>query len=111
MAQPYTNNNGTTFINQNFCRSFNFTLSTALVPLVNEVCSEVVLINKTGGDVYIYDSDYSDTANRLLLSNGESFILRGVTNAMQISALGGPSLSAGGTFYYRTQWYSNLPQR
>lgn len=111
MAKPFTDNNGTTFYNQNFCRTFNFSLSDSLVALVNEVCSEVVLINKTGGDVYIYDSNYFDATNRLLLSDGESFILRGITNAQQVSALGAAALSAGGDFYYRTQWYSNLPQR
>lgn len=111
MAHEYTDNNGTTFVNINHCRSFNFSLSDSLVALVNEVCSEVVLINKTGGNVYIYDSDFSDDSNRLLLSDGDSFILRGITNAMQVSALGSASLSAGGDFYYRTQWYSNLPQR
>lgn len=111
MAHEYTDNNGTTFVNINHCRSFNFSLSDSLVALVNEVCSEVVLINKTGQNVFIYDSGYSDDLNRLLLGDGESFILRGITNSMQVSAQGAPELSAGGQFYYRTQWYSNLPQR
>jgi len=111
MARPFTDNNGTTFVNPNFCRSFNFSLSDDLTRLADEVCSEVVLINKTGQDVLIYDSDYFDDANSLLLANNESFVLRGVTNANQISAIS-PALSAGsGVFYYRTQWYSNSPTR
>lgn len=105
MAHDYTGNNGTTFVNPNHCRSFKVTLAGALLALTDEVCSEVVLINKTGDDVLIYDSDFSDAANGLLLGDGESFVLRGVTNSMQISANG------TGDFYYRTQWYSNSPSR
>jgi len=110
MAEPYTDNNGTTFYNQNHCRSFALQLSTGLNKLVDEVCSEVILINKTGEDINIFDNNYFEVENRLLLQDGESFIIRGVTNAMQISA-GMPSLSSTGLLYYRTQWYSNLPQR
>jgi hypothetical protein len=111
MAHEYTDNNGTTFVNPNHCRSFNFSLSNSLTRLTDEVCSEVVLINKTGQNVLVYDSNYFDSSNSLLLGNGESFVLRGVTNANQISAIGVLALSAGGDFYYRTQWYSNSPSR
>lgn len=105
MAHEYTDNNGTTFVNQNHCRSFKVTLAGSLVALTNEVCSEVVLINRSGNAVLIYDSGFSDASNSLSLADGESFVLRGVTNANQISADG------TGDFYYRTQWFSNTPSR
>lgn len=108
MAVPYTNNNGSTFYNINDCRSFNLTLSTNLVALTAYPCSEVILINKTGQSVYIYDSGYSGTATRLLIDNNETFTLRGITNSAQVSA---QTLSGGGTLYYRTQYFSFLPQR
>jgi hypothetical protein len=108
MAEPFTNNNGTTFYNQNFCRSFNLAISASLQALVNEVCSEVIIVNKTGKTVIIYDSGYNAARNGFLLEDKESFVLRGITNAMQVSAIGSGN---GGNLYYRTQWYSNLPQR
>ena len=105
MAHEYTDNNGTTYVNQNHCRSFQTTLSGALTALVDEVCSEVVLMNKSGAQVTIYDSGFSDSVYGLVLADGESFILRGITNTMQVSANG------TGFFQYRTQWFSNSPNR
>jgi hypothetical protein len=108
MAIPFTDNNGSTFYNINDCRSFNVSLSTTLTPLTSYPCSEVIIINKTGQSVFIYDSNYFSTANRLLLESGDSIALRGITNASQVSA---QTLSLSGVLYYRTQYFSMLPQR
>ncbi len=103
-----TSNNGSTFYNQNDCRSFNQVLSTNLTPLTSYPCSEVILINKTGQSVYVYDNNYFSDNNRLLLSDGDSIALRGITNTSVVSA---KTASGSGTLYYRTQFFSLLPQR
>lgn len=108
MAIPFTDNNGSTFYNINECRSFNQTISATLVALSAQPCSEVILINKTGQSVYIYDSNNFGDETRLLLNNLETFTLRGVTNSAQVSA---QTASGSGTLYYRTQYFSMLPQR
>ena len=101
-------NNGSTFYNINDCRSFNQNVTTALVALSAYPCSEVIIVNKTGNSVYIYDSSYFDDTNRLLLESNESIALRGITNSSQVSA---KTLANSGTLYFRTQYYSLLPQR
>lgn len=101
-------NNGSTFYNINDCRSFNQTVSTALVALSGYPCSEVIIINKTGASVYIYDSSFFNDTNRLLLESNESIALRGITNSNQVSA---KTASGSGTLYFRTQYFSLLPQR
>jgi hypothetical protein len=101
-------NNGSTFYNINDCRSFNQPVSTALVALSAYPCSEVIIINKTGQSVYIYDSLYSTDSNRLLLDSNESTTIRGITNSGQVSA---KTASGAGTLYFRTQYYSLNPQR
>jgi len=105
MSHEYTDNNGTTFVNPNHCRSFNTTLAGSLTALVNETCAEVVFVNRSGADVLLYDNGYTDASNAFLLADGESLIFRGLTNANQLSANG------TGAVYYRTQWYSNSPTR
>lgn len=107
MAVSYTNNDGSTFININECRSFNQTIDTTLTALTSQVCSEVVVVNRTGSNLYIYDSNYFDNNNRLLLLDNESIVIRGITNSSQVSAIA----DSAGTVYYRTQYFSNLPQR
>lgn len=96
-----------TYINLNKCRSFNVTLpgGAAKTPLVDQVCSEVIIINRTPGDVTLYDSGYDAAENGLLLKTEESMTLRGITNTNQVSAVG------SGSLYYRTQYYSNSPSR
>lgn len=98
----YTDNNGTSYINRNVCRSFNTTLSTGLAALVNQVCSEVLVMNRTGQNINLFDNSYSDAGNALLLRDGESFILRGITNTNQLSA---QTATGSGTLYYRTQYF------
>ena len=101
-------NNGSTYYNINDCRSFNQTVTTALVALTPYPCSEVIIINKTGAPIYIYDSSYTADTNRLLLEINESIALRGITNSEQVSA---KTASGSGTLYFRTQFYSLNPQR
>lgn len=103
-----TRNNGSTFVNLNRCRSFNLTLTDTLTPLEDQVCGEVLLINKSGGDVLLFDNDYTDSGNSLLLNDLDSIVLRGITNTNQVSA---QMVSGSGTFYYRTQYFSNNPSR
>jgi hypothetical protein len=108
MAIPSTDNNGTAFFNINNCKSFNLSASTALKALSAFPCSEVYIVNKSNTDVYIYDSNYFDDTNRFLLSNNESITIRGITNSSQVSA---KTLAGGGAIYFRTQYFSFLPQR
>ena len=101
-------NNGSTFYNINDCRSFNQTVNTTLSALHLCTCSEVIIINHTGQQVYIYDSNNFNDTNRLLLDNNQQIVIRGITNSSQVSA---KTASGSGTLYYRTQFYSFLPQR
>lgn len=111
MAIPFTDNNGSTFYNINDCRSFVQAVSTNLVKLSAYPCSEVVLWNKGVGAIEIYDNGYSAAANVLVLSASEQFVLRGVTNSSVISAKTPSGTVGAGTLYYRTQYFSFLPQR
>jgi hypothetical protein len=95
------------YFNSNACKSFNQSISTALVALSSQICSEVIIYNKTGADVVLYDNNNFDASNGFLISNNDSFVMRGITNTNQVSAT---ALSAG-TIYYRTQYYSNNPSR
>lgn len=107
MAIP-TTNDGTTYYNSNICRSFNQSLDTNLVALSSTVCSEVVIYNKTGQDILLFDGGYDDSSNGFLISNNDSFVIRGVTNSQQVSA---QTVSGGGTLYYRSQFYSSSVSR
>ena len=126
---PYTvptSNSGSTYFNTNQCFSFNNHLPDAnMVCLSSQPCSEVIIWNDTGQDVYIYagpddSSDdfakYSDQARALLLpklSDQEisSITIRGLTNSNQVSAKKSEAGSAGEIIYYRTQFFSNNPSR
>jgi len=95
------------YINLNVCKSFNQVLTTNLVALSSQICSEVIIYNKTGADILLYDSNNFNALNAFLISNNDSFVVRGITNTNQVSAV---ALSAG-TIYYRSQFYSNNPSR
>jgi len=126
---PYTvptSNSGSTYFNTNQCFSFNNHLPNAnMVCLSSQPCSEVIIWNDTGQDVYIYAgpddasgdfAKYSDQARALLLpklSDQEisSITIRGLTNSNQVSAKKAAAGSAGEIIYYRTQFFSNNPSR
>ena len=105
MSTPFTDNNGTTYYNINVCRSFSVNLAGTLTPLSNQPCSEVVIVNATGATLSAFDGGYSDPSNALIIPNNGIVEIRGLTNSMQVSALGTGVLS------YRTQFFSNNPQR
>lgn len=104
MPQSPTDNNGSTYYNRNICRSFNQPLSTNLVALSSQICAEVIIYNKTGQDVQVYDSGYFNSSNAFILSNNDSFVVRGLTNSAQVSA---KTATGGGLIYYRTQYFSS----
>lgn len=95
------------YVNLNFCKSFNQVITTNLAALSSQVCSEVIIYNKTGSDVLLYDNNNFDSSNAFLISNNDSFVMRGITNTNQVSAT---ALSTG-TIYYRTQYFSNNPTK
>lgn len=100
-------NNGTTYFNRNVCRSFTVSLTTSLLALANQVCSEVVVLNNTGQNVIFYDSGFAGAANGFLVEDAQTFTFRGLTNAMQLSAA---TVAGTGDLSYRTQYYSNSVQ-
>ena len=104
----YPSDRETTYVNPNVCRSFNVTATTSLAALTGQVCSEVLIYNKTGQDLKIYDNDYSNDSFAFLIADGESITIRGITNSNEVSA---KTASGSGTIYYRTQYYSNNPSR
>ena len=126
---PYTvptSNSGSTYFNTNQCFSFNNHLPDAnMVCLSSQPCSEVIIWNDTGQDVYIYAgpddasgdfAKYSDQARALLLpqlsdQETSSITIRGLTNSNQVSAKKAAAGSAGEIIYYRTQFFSNNPSR
>lgn len=96
------------YINLNRCRSFNLTVGGSLIAFTDQLCSEVIVINRTAGPIILKDSNYFDDANGFLLEDDESVTLRGLTNSNQVSAI---STAGSGPVYYRTQFYSNNPSR
>ena len=96
------------YINTNICRSYKVTIATSLVKFTGMTCSEVLVYNKSGQDLELYDQNYSDAANAFLIGDGESVTIRGLTNADQLS---GKLASGSGSVYYRTQYFSNNPSR
>ena len=125
MPEAPTTNSGSTYFNNNECRTFNIRTAAAsavvrlsgvdsIPPYLGQLCSEVYIVNKTGGNVELFDRwdawGYDEAANvsrGFLLSNNDSITLRGLTNVNQISAKG----ASVGTLYYRTQFYSSNPIR
>lgn len=100
-------NNGTTYINRNVCRSFTVGLTTGLLALANQICSEVVVLNNTGQSVLFYDGGFSAAGNGFLVEDAQTFTFRGLTNAMQLSAA---TVAGTGNLSYRTQYYSYSQQ-
>lgn len=101
-------NAGSAFYNTDFSKSFNQVLTTSLAALSGHSCSEVLLINRTGQDVYIYDNNNFGDDNRLLIQDDESMVIRGVSNSASVSA---KTSTGTGDLYFRAQMYSNMNQR
>lgn len=102
------------------CRTFKQVLgANLLVPLTassvsaanlpfgsGQPCSEIVITNRTGGIIYIFDNAYSGVIHGMLMKNDETMTFRGITNSIVVSASG-----TAGDIYYRTAFFSMLPQR
>lgn len=102
-----TTNNGSTFYNINECRSFKQDIGTSITQLSAHPCSEVIIVNKTGGALTVYDNGFDSLDFGFLLATNESFTFRGITNTSVVSAVA----ASAGTIYFRTQFFSLLPQR
>jgi len=92
------------YVNLNKCRSYKIAIA-GLTKLVDQRCSEVIIVNRTGAEILVYDSGFDAAENAFALGDQESFTFRGVTNSDQITANG------TGDIYIRTQFFSNSPSR
>ena len=125
MALPPTSNVGSDYFNINQCRTFSMRLGTSLTMLSSvgthygdegQACSEVIILNKTGGLLTIYDKNNGPFASGspkgaggshgFLLADGAEFTFRGLTNVKEVSALAAQT----GPIYYRTQFFSYNPR-
>jgi hypothetical protein len=102
-----TGNNGSVFHNTNNSKSFEQTITTALVALSANVCSEVLIVNRTGEDIYLYDNNIFSDNNRFLIADTESIVVRGLSNSDSLSA---KTATGSGLVYYRTSNFSNYNQ-
>lgn len=102
MPSVPTTNNGTVYYNQNYCYSFNQLIGASLVQLSSFPCAELIIVNKTGGNVTIYDNGYNATGSAFLLSTNDQFTFRGLTNSAVVSA----SAVSTGLIYCRAQYFS-----
>jgi len=122
MATTPTSNTGSTYFNINQCRTFSMRLAaTTLTCLsstdlaghgVGQPCSEVIIVNKTGGNLTIYDQGHGPFASAggefgFVIANNEQFTFRGLTNVNEVSAYAAQT----GPIYYRTQFFSSNPSR
>jgi|TARA_R110001606_G_scaffold225307_1_gene373386 hypothetical protein len=125
MANNAESKNG--YVNFNLCRSFNQHIKTSMTILTGAAipgeaaatsttglaltgghpCSEITIWNRTTNTLTVYDNDYSDALNGFILSAGEQFTFRGLTNVAQVSA----TATTAGKIYYRAQYYSFNPSR
>jgi len=111
-----------TYYNQNECRSFAKNILTSVTrlsgvdnaaPWLGQPCSEVVLYNRAGNEIFVYveDGNAGDAVaagHRISLEDNEITTIRGLTNVNQVSAI---APSGTGTLYYRTQFFSSNPVR
>tara|TARA_R100001591_G_scaffold61485_2_gene70957 strand:- start:17559 stop:17939 length:381 start_codon:yes stop_codon:yes gene_type:complete len=126
MATTPTSNAGSTFFNINQCRSFSMLVTSSLTCLssvdtgghgVGQPCSEVIIVNRTGGDLTVYDQNFGPFAGSspkgagasrgFVLEDNDSFTFRGLTNVNEVSA----TATSTGPIYYRAQFFSNNPSR
>ena len=124
MAIP-TSNAGSNYFNINQCRSFQQVIAlntlTCLSSVdvggygVGQACSEVIIYNKTGGLLTIYDKNNgpfasgspkgAGGAHGWVLEDEQQFTFRGITNVNEVSAYG-----VAGHIQYRTQFFSYNPR-
>jgi len=97
------------FVNKNKSYTFNMLIDTNLVALSGFIASEVLISNKSGQDLFIYDNDYTTDDRRFLIKTSESMVLRGITNTNEVSAKTN-SQYISGSVYFRSAYFSNLNQ-
>ena len=124
MPEAPTSNIGSSYYNNNECRSFNIKVSTSMTrlsgidsvaPFQGQICSEVYIVNKSGQTLELYDraeawgdAEAINASRAFLLSNNDSVTLMGLTNVNQVSA---KTTSSSGYIYYRTHYFSSNPIR
>jgi len=126
MATTPTSNAGSTYYNINQCRTFQMPLVLNTLTCLSSVdvggygagqaCSEVIIYNKTGGVITIYDKNNGPFASGSpkgaggsrgwVLEDDEQFTFRGITNVNEVSAYG-----SAGHIQYRAQFFSSNPAR
>lgn len=92
------------FTTLNICRSFNQIITTTLVPLCSQECTEVIFVNRGAANVMLFDNGYVAAANGFLVKPDETFTVRGITNTDLVSA---SAAGASTSIYYRAQYYSH----
>ena len=117
MPEAPTSNSDYNYFNNNQCRSFGMGLAATTLtrlsgtdvaaPFVGQSCSEAIIINSTGGILWLYDNNYSLGEHALKIADGATFTLRGLTNVNLVSAYA----ASAGPVYYRTQYFSYNPSR
>ena len=95
------------FVNKNKSYTFNMTVDTSLTQLSGFIASEVLISNKSGENLYIYDNNFTTDDRRFLLEDNESIVLRGITNTNEVSAKTGAN---SGPVYFRSAYFSGLNQ-
>ena len=86
-------------------KSFKQEINGTLTKLNHWECSEVVIINRSGDSILIFDNNNVDPDDHLLILDGESMTFRGLTNSESVSAL--TENGATGDIYVRANFYSN----
>jgi hypothetical protein len=125
MAIPPISNAGSDYFNINQCYTFGMPIAANVLTCLSSVdvggygvgqpCSEIILINRTGGVVTIYDKNNgpftagaptgAGGSRGFVLKDDEQFTFRGITNVNEVSAYG-----AEGHIQYRAQFFSYNPR-
>ena len=95
------------FVNKNKSYSFNINVTTSLVELSAFEASEVLISNKSGQVINIFDNERNGADQAFQLDDNDSIVLRGITNTSNVSA---QTTSGNGTVYFRSAYFSNLNQ-
>jgi hypothetical protein len=126
MATP-TKNTGSEYFNINQCRSYSMRLAATTLTCLSSTdlggmgagqpCSEVIIVNKTGGNLTIWDQNFGPFASGspqgargsqgFVLADNDQFTFRGLTNVNEVSAFA----ASTGPIYYRAQFFSSNPAR
>lgn len=96
-----------TFNNLNECKSWNQTIGTGLTKLSGTRCGEVIIWNRSGANLTVYDKGRSASAEGFLLEDNDQFTFRGLTSSDQVSA----TAATAGVIYVRSQYFSSNPVR